>query len=399
MALQMKAPVININDSGGARIEEGICSLSGYSRLFFLNTIASGVIPQITLILGPCAGGASYSPALCDFIFMVENESQMYLTGPKVVEASIGEKVSMEELGGVNVHMTQSGVAHFLYPDEETCFEGVKELLTYLPQNNRESPCSLKTAYSGRSISLEELVPENSRKVFDVISVIENLADDNSFFEVQREFAQNIVVGFGRFDGQAVGIVANQLTTLGGAIDCNAADKAARFVRMCDCFNLPIITLVDIPAFHPGSKQEKAGIIRHGAKLLYAFAEATVPKICLIMRKAFGGAFCAMNSKELGADMVFAWPIAEIAVMGAEGAVNILYRKEIAKADEPEKLREEYIESYKNKFLNPYFAAEHGFVDEVIRPEETRERILAALDMLKNKNVVRPYKKHGNIPL
>lgn len=399
MALQMKAPVININDSGGARIEEGICSLSGYSRLFYLNTLASGVIPQIALILGPCAGGASYSPALCDFIFMVEHESQMYLTGPKVVEVSIGEKISMEELGGVDVHMTKSGVAHFSYPSENTCFEGVKKLLSYLPQSNKDKPIRIKTKYSPVKTSLQKIVPENPRKIFDVTEAIIHLLDDSSFFEVQKYFAKNIVIGFGRLDGEVIGVIANQSTTLGGAIDYDAADKAARFVRVCDCFNIPLITFVDIPAFYPGSKQEQAGIIRHGAKLLYAFAEATVPKICLIMRKAYGGAFCAMNSKELGADIVFAWPIAEIAVMGAEGAVNIVYRKQIAEADNPEKARQEYIEDYERKFLNPYFAAEHGFVDEVIHPDETRERLRAALEMLRNKEAVLPYKKHGNIPL
>lgn len=399
MALQMKAPIININDSGGARIEEGICSLSGYSRLFYLNTVASGVIPQIALILGPCAGGASYSPALCDFIFMVENESQMYLTGPKVVEASTGEKVSMEDLGGVSVHTAKSGVAHFACPSEEACFDSAKKLLSYLPQNNREKPVHMETKYSSGKVPFQNLVPENPRKIFDVITVIINLLDDSSFFEIHKDFAQNIVVGFGRLNGEAVGIVANQSTTLGGAIDCDAADKAARFVRTCDCFNIPLITLVDIPAFYPGSRQEQAGIIRHGAKLLYAFAEATVPKICLIMRKAYGGAFCAMNSKKLGADIVFAWPVAEIAVMAAEGAVDIIYRKEIAGADEPGKVRQEHIRHYEDKFLNPYFAAEHGFVDEVIDPEETRERIWAALDMLRDKEVALPYKKHGNIPL
>ena len=399
MALEMKAPVINLNDSGGARIEEGICSLSGYSRLFYLNTIASGVIPQIALILGPCAGGASYSPALCDFIFMVKNESQMYLTGPKVVEISIGEKISLEDLGGAKVHTEKSGVAHFLYSDEDACFGGVKKLLAYLPQSNGEAPMRQKTRYFHKRQPFQALVPENSRKIFDVTAVIENLLDDDSFLEVHKKFACNIVVGFGRLGGRSVGIVANQSTTLGGAIDCDAADKAARFVRVCDCFHIPLLTLVDIPAFYPGSKQEQSGIIRHGAKLLYAFAEATVPKICLVMRKAFGGAFCAMNSKELGADIVFAWPIAQIAVVGAEGAVNIVYRKEIMQADDPEQVRKRHIEDYEKKFLNPYFAAEHGFVDEVIHPEETRERMLAALDMLENKEVVRPYKKHGNIPL
>lgn len=399
MAMQAGAPVININDSGGARIEEGICSLSGYSRLFYLNTVASGVIPQIALILGPCAGGASYSPALCDFVFMVEDESQMYLTGPKVVEISIGEKISMEDLGGVRVHTEKSGVAHFLYPDEDTCFDGVKALLSYLPQNGKNRPTCVEWNYTGDGERFQELVPENARKIFDVKRVAENLLDDFSFLEIQKDFAKNVVIGFGRLEGEAVGIVANQPTTLGGAMDYDAADKAARFVRVCDCFNIPLVTLVDIPAFYPGSRQEQAGIIRHGAKLLYAFAEATVPKICLVMRKAYGGAFCAMNSKELGADIVYAWPIAEIAVMGAEGAVNIVYRKEMEQAGDQEQTRQTYIEDYERRFLNPYFAAEHGFVDEVIGPEETREKICAALDMLRDKHVMLPSKKHGNIPL
>lgn len=399
MALKTGAPVININDSGGARIEEGICSLSGYSRLFYLNTVASGVIPQIALILGPCAGGASYSPALCDFVFMVEDESQMYLTGPKVVELSIGEKISMEELGGVRVHMEKSGVAHFSYPDEAACFDGVKTLLSYLPQNGKAKPACAEWKYSGDGRLFQEFVPDNARKIFDVRNVAENLLDDGSFLEIQKDFAKNVVIGFGRMEGESVGVIANQPTTLGGAMDYDAADKTARFVRVCDCFNIPLLTLVDIPAFYPGSRQEQAGIIRHGAKLLYAFAEATVPKICLVMRKAYGGAFCAMNSKELGADIVYAWPIAEIAVMGAEGAVNIVYRKEIEQADDQEQARQRYIEDYECRFLNPYFAAEHGFVDEVISPEETREKICMALAMLRDKNVTLPGKKHGNIPL
>lgn len=400
MALQMKAPVISINDSGGARIEEGICSLSAYSKLFYLNTVASGVIPQIAMILGPCAGGASYSPALCDFIFMVRGESQMYLTGPKVVKVTTGEDVRAEDLGGTGIHTEVSGVAHFLYDNEENCFLGVRLLMGYLPSNNMEAvapaPCFV---YKSDPKELQNIVPQRSRVIFDVSGVVHNILDDGSFFEVHKHFAKNIMVGFGRMAGHTIGLIANQSTCLGGALDCDAADKAARFVRFCDCYNIPVLSLVDIPAFYPGRIQEQKGIIRHGAKLLYAFAEATVPKICLIMRKAYGGAFCAMNSKKLGADIVYAWPIAEIAVMGAEGAVNIIYHKEIADAPDPDQAGKDYIRQYEDKFLNPYFAAQHGFVDEVILPEETRERIVAALEMLKDKKVERPYKKHGNIPL
>lgn len=400
MALETRSPVISINDSGGARIEEGICSLSAYSRLFYLNTIASGVIPQIALILGPCAGGASYSPALCDFIFMVKEESNMYLTGPKVVKVILGEDISAEDLGGTRVHTEVSGVAHFLYDDEESCFQGVRMLLDYLPQNNSDKHVSRSDCtYHSDPNELQNIVPQRSTVIFDVKRVVENLLDDTSFFEVHKHFAENIVVGFGRIGGFVIGIVANQSTVLGGSIDCDAADKASRFIRFCDCFDIPVLSLVDIPAFYPGSVQEQKGIIRHGAKLLYAFAEATIPKVCLIMRKAYGGAFCAMNSKKLGADIVYAWPIAEIAVMGAEGAVNIVYHKELAEAYNPDELRQEYIKDYESKFLNPYFAAEHGFVDEVILPEETRERIITALEMLQNKREERPYKKHGNIPL
>ncbi len=400
MAIETRVPVISINDSGGARIEEGICSLSAYSRLFYLNTLASGVIPQIALILGPCAGGASYSPALCDFIFMVKGESQMYLTGSKVVYHTIGEKISNEELGGVAIHTEISGVSHFLYDNEENCISGVKLLLSYLPSNNSEKPCiKPEMKYTSKPEKIYDVVPQRSSVIFDVNEVIKLLVDDSTFFEVHKRFAKNIVVGFARLEGRPIGIVANQSTCLGGAVDCDAADKASRFVRTCDCYNIPIISLVDIPAFYPGSVQERAGIIRHGAKLLYSFAEATVPKICLVMRKAYGGAFCAMNSKKLGADIVYAWPISEIAVMGAEGAVNIIYHKEIENSSDYEKVSKEYISQYEDRFLNPYFAAEHGFVDEVILPEETRERIIAALDMLQTKVVNRPYRKHGNIPL
>ncbi len=398
-AMDMKAPFVNFNDSGGARIEEGICSLSAYSRLFALNTQASGYIPQIAVIMGPCAGGASYSPALCDFIFMVDKTSQMYITGPKVVQTVTGEQVDVETLGGTSVHTVKSGVAQFSYPNEKECIEAVKRLLSYLPQSCDDQ--IEKTAYHepGSGRELYNLVPEQQKKVYDIHVVIDHIADRDSFFEVHRCFAPNIVVGFGRIKGRSVGFVANQPRFMAGALDCDAADKTARFVRFCDCFNIPIVSLVDVPAFLPGTVQEKSGIIRHGAKILYSFAEATVPKICLILRKAYGGAFCAMNSKDLGADVVYAWPIAEIAVMGAEGAVNIIFRKQIEASSNPVDEKNELVARYEDKFMNPYFAASRGFVDEVIRPEQTREKIASALEAFERKSVKVRNKKHGNIPL
>lgn len=398
-AIDMKVPFININDSGGARIEEGICSLSAYSRLFALNTQASGYIPQIAVIMGPCAGGASYSPALCDYIFMVEKTSQMYITGPKVVQTVTGEQVDVETLGGAMVHTVNSGVAHFSYPSENECLEAVKRLLSYLPQNCDEQSEKTKFYEPKPGEELYNLVPEQQKHVYDIHVVIDHITDRDSFFEIHRSFAPNIVIGFGRIKGKSVGLVANQPRFMAGALDCDAADKVSRFVRFCDCFNIPIISLVDVPAFMPGTVQENKGIIRHGAKILYSFAEATVPKVCVIIRKAYGGAFCAMNSKNLGADIVYAWPIAEIAVMGAEGAVNIIFHKQIESSENPVTEKEALVAKYEEKFMNPYFAASRGFVDEVIRPEKTREKLALALESLEKKNVVIRMKKHGNIPL
>lgn len=396
MALKMMAPIIMINDSGGARIEEGVCSLSGYSGMFLRNTAASGVIPQIAVIMGPCAGGACYSPAICDYVFMVEKSSYMFITGPKVVKTVTGEIVTADELGGAQVHTTKSGVAHFSYPDDRSCLEAVRKLLGYLPENTQQRPPVVQGAPVDRSIEIENIVPQNQRRPYDVRRVIETMIDRDSFFEVQAAWARNAVVGLGRIDGETVGFVANQPDFMGGSLDYNSSDKMARFIRSCDCFNIPLIVLIDVPAFLPGFQQEHDGIIRHGAKLLYAFSEATVPKISLIMRKAYGGAYIAMNSKLMGADIVFAWPIAEIAVMGAEGAVEIMCRQEITEALER---REQIIDDYKKRFLNPYLAAARGYIDEVIEPEDTRKRIAAALRMLTSKARNPIAKKHGNIPL
>lgn len=426
MAMEMKAPFICINDSGGARIEEGISSLSGYSGMFLRHTKASGVIPQIAVILGPCSGGACYAPAICDFIFMVKNISKMFITGPNVVKTVINEEVSVEELGGAQVHAKKSGVSHFTYDTETECLMGVRKLLTYLPANNegkapvimpvtekaplyqkvnkvlnrlpfKKSPSRAEEENS--CAGLRKIVPDNARIAYDVKEVINCIIDAGSFFEVQKEFAMNAVVGFGRMNGECVGFVANQPNQLCGSLDYHASDKIARFIRFCDCFNIPLVTLVDVPAFLPGTAQEHNGIIRHGAKILYAYSEATVPKITVIMRKAYGGAYIAMNSKEMGADLVFAWPIAEIAVMGADGAVNIAFKRKIEAAPDPEAMREQCKKEYEDRFLNPYVAAARGYVNEVIRPEETRARLLAALKALKGKKAEPVKKKHGNIPL
>lgn len=399
MAMDMRAPFIAINDSGGARIEEGIDSLSGYADIFYRNTIASGVIPQISVILGPCAGGACYSPAITDYIFMTEKNSQMYITGPAVVRSVTGEVISASELGGAAVHSSVSGVAHFVYPDDLSCLNGVRKLLGYLPQNNEDFSMTVPGKPVDRTAGLTEIVPSDVRRGYDVRDVISTFADQNSFMEVQRDFAGNIVVGFARIDGKTVGIVANQAACMAGSLEINASDKGARFIRFCDCFHIPLLTLVDVPAFLPGSQQEHGGIIRHGAKMLYAYAEATVPKVSVIMRKAYGGAYIAMNSKGLGADIVYAWPIAEIAVMGAAGAVSIIGKKAIEKAENPAEKRKELESEYNEKFMNPYVAAEHGYVDEVILPEETRKKIVSAFEMLAEKKKKLPQKKHGNIPL
>lgn len=399
MALEMRAPIVCINDSGGARIEEGISSLSGYSGIFLRHTKASGIIPQIAVILGPCSGGACYAPAICDFIFMVKGISKMFITGPQVTKTVIGEELSVEELGGVEVHSQKSGVAHFAYNAEKNCLQGVRMLLGYLPSNNKLAPPLLKGTAVDKSNKLKNIVPDSPKKSYDVHDVINTMIDKGTFFEVHKHFAMNAVVGFGRMDGEPVGFIANQPNYMGGSLDFNASDKIARFIRFCDCFNIPLVTLVDVPAFLPGKFQEHSGIIRHGAKILYAYSEATVPKITLIMRKAYGGAYIAMNSKEMGADIVFAWPIAEIAVMGAEGAVNIIFKKQISEAQDPDAERQRLVKDYEDKFCNPYIAAKRGYVDEVIKPEETRNKIMRALDMLKSKNAEPSDRKHGNIPL
>lgn len=396
MALNARAPIVMINDSGGARIEEGLHSLNGYSGIFLRNTRASGVIPQIAVVMGPCAGGACYSPAICDFVFMVENTSYMFITGPQVLRSATGEEIGADELGGAQVHAAKSGVAHFTYENDRLCLEGVRALLSYLPQNNRAPGPVVEGRPQDGSGRLQQIVPQDPRKGYDVRAVIGTMADRDSFLEIQEGWARNAVVGLGRMDGRTVGFVADQPCHMGGAIDCHASDKMARFIRMCDCFNIPLVVLIDVPAFLPGVDQEHSGIIRHGAKLLYAFSEATVPKISLIMRKAYGGAYIAMNSKRMGADIVFAWPIAELAVMGAEGAVSVICRRAI-EADPG--CREALIREYEEQFLNPYIAAARGFIDEVIAPEETRGKIAGALEMLRDKERAAPWKKHGNIPL
>lgn len=400
MAIKMRAPYISVNDSGGARIEEGICSLDGYSGMFYRNTRASGLIPQISVILGPCAGGACYSPAITDFVFMARKSGKMFITGPAVVKELIGETVSADELGGADTHSTKSGVLHFSYEDDESCLEGVKKLLSYLPSNCSEKP-PFDPDFRGveNSYRLQDIVPDNQKKVYDIKDVLNCFVDRDSFFEVQEAYARNLIIGFARLDGSVIGIVANNPRVIGGALDINASEKGARFIRFCDCFNIPLLTVVDVPGFFPGSQQEHNGIIRHGAKLLYAYAEATVPKITLITRKAFGGAYIAMNSKGMGADVVFAWPIAQIAVMGAEGAVEILHKERIAEANDPAFMRRQLTAEYEEHFMTPYIAAQRGIIDDVILPEETRKKLSESFFALKGKNEMNRTKKHGNIPL
>ncbi len=401
LAMKVGAPVIGINDSGGARIQEGVDALSGYGQIFYRNTIASGVVPQISVIMGPCAGGAVYSPALTDFIFMVQG-ANMFITGPQVIKTVTGEEVSADELGGPTTHNTVSGVAHFMYDTEDDCFLAIRKLVSYLPSNNLEDPPvqALENASSAEIIpELREIVPEESNRPYSMHDVILRFVDDGDFFEVHQHYARNIIVGFARLGGRPIGIIANQPQVAAGCLDINASDKAARFIRFCDAFNIPIINLVDVPGFLPGVNQETGGIIRHGAKLLYAYSEATVPKITLIVRKAYGGAYLAMCSRDLGADVVYAWPDAEIAVMGPDGAANIIFRKEITAAQDPEAARTEKIAEYRSKFANPYAAAKRGYVDDVIDPAETRRRLMDALDMLSTKRETRPPKKHGNIPV
>lgn len=400
MAAKNGAPIVGLNDSGGARIQEGVLSLDGYGHIFYRNSIYSGVIPQISVIMGPCAGGAVYSPAITDFVFMVEKTSQMFITGPKVIETVTGEKISSEDLGGAKVHNAISGNAHFSSSSEEEVLAQVRNLLSYLPQNNEEKPerisCEQGDDYRP---DLADAIPFDAIRPYDVRIVINQVVDEGSFMEVHKDFAKNIVVGLARLKGEVVGLVCNQPKVMAGGLDIDSSDKASRFIRFCDSFNIPLITFEDVTGFFPGVKQEHGGIIRHGAKILYAYSEATVPKLTVILRKAYGGAYVALNSKSIGADLVFAWPNAEIAVMGPQGAANIIFAREINESDNPEETRAQKIEEYREKFANPYVAASQGMVDDVIDPRETRIKLIQSLEMLRNKKETRPNKKHGNIPL
>jgi len=401
LALKNGAPLIGLNDSGGARIQEGVVSLGGYADIFLRNVMASGVIPQISAVMGPCAGGAVYSPAMTDFILMVQDTSYMFVTGPDVVKTVTHENVTFEELGGALVHNEKSGVAHFAAANEEQCLALIRKLLAYLPQNNLEEPPLLKTTDDPLRAdeALDTLVPDSPTKPYDMKEIIQRVVDDGEFLEVHEHYAQNIIVGFARLNGRAVGIIAQQPMVLAGCLDINASVKGARFVRFCDCFNIPLITFEDVPGFLPGVGQEHGGIIRHGAKLLYAYCEATVPKLTVITRKAYGGAYDVMSSKHIRGDVNLAWPSAEIAVMGPEGAVNILYREELAQTADPEALRQKLVAEYRDHFANPYIAAGRGYVDDVIEPHQTRAKLIAGLEMLQNKRDQNPPKKHGNIPL
>jgi acetyl-CoA carboxylase carboxyltransferase component len=400
LAMELGIPLIGINDSGGARIQEGVDSLFGYGGIFYRNTLASGVIPQITLIAGPCAGGAVYSPAITDFVVMIDKTAKMFITGPNVIKAVTGEDISQEDLGGAYVHNSKSGNAHFLASSEEEAMQLIKKLLSYIPQNNLEEPDFVPGDYSlSMSEEINSIVPVEPTKSYDVRKVIEMVVDEDSFFEVHKNYARNIVVGFARIAGMSVGIVANQPSVLAGSLDIDSSDKAARFIRFLDCFSIPIVTFVDTPGYLPGVQQEHGGIIRHGAKLLFAYSEATVPKITVILRKAYGGAYIAMGSKHLGADMVAAWPTAEIAVMGPDGAANIIFRREIESAPNPEEKRKELVQLYRDMFANPYVAASRGYIDAVIEPVKTREWIARALEICRTKVQSLPKKKHDNIPL
>jgi propionyl-CoA carboxylase beta subunit len=401
LAMKMGAPVIGLNDSGGARIQEGVVSLAGYADIFLRNTLASGVIPQISAVMGPCAGGAVYSPAITDFVIMVKQTSYMFITGPEVIKTVTHEEVTKEELGGAMTHNTKSGVAHFAVNDDRNCLSLIRELLSFLPSNNMEGPprrdCQDPTDRTDEQ--LDTLVPTESNKPYDMKQIIATVVDNHYFLEVHQHYAQNIVVGFARLAGRSVGLVANQPAVLAGCLDIDASIKAARFVRFCDAFNIPLITFEDVPGFLPGVSQEFSGIIKHGAKLLYAFAEATVPKITVITRKSYGGAYCVMASKHIRTDVNFAYPTAEIAVMGSEGAVNIVYRKELSSAVDPDRERDLRLQEFREKFANPYVAAERGYVDEIIPPRDTRKKLVTALNMLDSKRDSNPPKKHGNIPL
>ncbi len=401
LAMKVGAPIIGINDSGGARIQEGVVSLGGYADIFLRNTLASGVVPQISCIMGPCAGGAVYSPAITDFNIMVKDTSYMFITGPDVIKTVTHEEVTKDELGGAMTHNSKSGVAHFAADSDEHCLRLTRELISFIPSNNMENPPFVKTGdpVNRTEESLNSLVPETSNQPYDIRDIIHTVVDESYFFEVQEHFAPNIVIGFARLGGYSVGIVANQPAFLAGVLDIDASIKAARFVRFCDCFNIPLITFEDVPGFLPGVNQEHYGIIRHGAKLLYAFAEATVPKITVITRKAYGGAYCVMASKHIRTDLNFAFPTAEIAVMGSEGAVGILYRKELTDVEDKENYKKQKISEFDRKFANPYIAAERGFIDEVIEPALTRPKLIRALTLLQNKREQNPPKKHGNIPL
>jgi propionyl-CoA carboxylase beta chain len=401
LAMKSGAPIIGLNDSGGARIQEGVASLASYADIFLRNVLASGVVPQISAIMGPCAGGAVYSPAITDFTIMTKGISNMFITGPDVIKAVTHEDVTMEELGGAETHNTLSGVAHFAAENEEQTFLLIRELLSFIPDNNMEDPPEKETSDSPDRTNeeLNNMVPDNPNQPYDIRKIIREVLDDNYFFEVQEHYAKNIVIGFGRLDGMSVAVVANQPDHLAGVLDINSSDKGARFVRFCDAFNIPLFTFEDVPGFLPGVAQEHGGIIRHGAKLLYAFAEATVPKITIITRKAYGGAYCVMASKHIRADVNFVYPTAEIAVMGPEGAVNIVYKRELNGAKDSDKIRQEKIDEFREKFANPYIACERGYCDEIIEPKFTRPKLIAALRMLETKRDQNPPKKHGNIPL
>ncbi len=397
-ALKMRMPLIGINDSGGARIQEGVNSLAGYGEIFFRNTLNSGVIPQISVILGPCAGGAVYSPALTDFVFVVDKISKMFITGPEVIKTVLGEEISMEDLGGARVHCEITGNAHFFAKSETESINQIKKLLSFIPWNNSKIADAKRSKEPKREFKIDQIVPGDPKLPYDVRNVIKAMVDDSDFFEVQEMWAANMVIGFGRFAGKTVGFVCNQPMVLAGVLDVDSSDKAARFIRYCDAFNIPIVTLVDLPGYLPGIDQEHAGVIRHGAKILYAYSEATVAKITLIIRKAYGGGYIAMSSRHLRADFVFAWPGAEIAVMGPEGAANIIFRKEINESADPEKTRKQKIKEYKNKFSNPYVAASKGYIDAVIEPKETRSQILHAIEVSEHKGISGPKKKHGIPP-
>jgi propionyl-CoA carboxylase beta chain len=399
--MKMGAPIVGLNDSGGARIQEGVLSLGGYADIFLRNTLASGVVPQISAIMGPCAGGAVYSPAITDFNIMVEGTSYMFVTGPDVIKTVTHEEVTKDQLGGAMTHNATSGVAHFAVPDDRDCLRLIRDLLGYLPGNNLDDPPRVEPSdpIDREDEALDRLVPESPNQPYDMLDLVHTVADEGAFLEVHRHYAKNIIVGFARLGGRPVGVVANQPAHLAGTLDIDASVKAARFVRFCDAFNIPLVTFEDVPGFLPGTRQEYGGIIRHGAKLLFAFAEATVPKLTVITRKAYGGAYCVMSSKHIRTDVNYAWPTAEIAVMGPEGAVNILYRRELEKAPDPQAARTARIAEFREKFANPYVAAERGFIDEVIRPRQTRAKLIRGLSLLDTKRDKNPPKKHGNIPL